>query len=153
MHKETQIAARRTYQYYSKIKGDWDGPSPRQFSKMKKSKFLDLLKRREEIEREILLTFLTLNQDHVIEDHANRRYMIKNTYMKKDYIDRQHVTWNFNTEDHVVGIFERSPRSRDGRSCGNGTYDLSRKYGSTRRHVSATVWGSGAHDGNRGALG
>src|SRR6266540_521020 len=28
MHKETQIAARRTYQYYSKIKGDWDGPSP-----------------------------------------------------------------------------------------------------------------------------
>ena len=29
MHKETQIAARKTYQYYSKIKGDWDGPSPR----------------------------------------------------------------------------------------------------------------------------
>ena len=44
MHKKTQIAARRTYQYYSKIKEDWDGPSPRQFSKMKKSKFLDLLK-------------------------------------------------------------------------------------------------------------
>src|SRR6266540_70474 len=52
-----------------------------------------------------------------------------------------------------VGIFKRSPKSRDGRSCGNGTYDLSRKYGSTRRHMSATVWGSGAHDGNRGALG
>src|SRR6266498_3992045 len=48
-------------------------------------------------------------------------------------------------EGNPVGIFERSPRSRDGRSCGNGTYDLSRKYGSTRRHVSATVWGSGAH--------
>src|SRR6266498_411029 len=56
-------------------------------------------------------------------------------------------------EGNPVGIFERSPKSRDGRSCGNGTYDLSRKYGSTRRHVSATVWGSGAHDGNRGALG
>ena len=29
MYKETQIAARRTYQYYSKIKGDWNGPSLR----------------------------------------------------------------------------------------------------------------------------
>jgi len=28
MHKKTQIAARRTYQYYLKIKGDWDEPSP-----------------------------------------------------------------------------------------------------------------------------
>src|SRR6266540_4981184 len=56
-------------------------------------------------------------------------------------------------EGNPVGIFERNPRSRDGRSCGNRTYDLSQKYGSTRRHVSATVWGSGAHDGNRGALG
>ncbi len=61
MHKETQITARRTYQYYSKIKGDWDRPSPRQLSKMKKSKFLDLLKGREEIKRKILLTFSTLN--------------------------------------------------------------------------------------------
>src|SRR6266498_5416782 len=53
----------------------------------------------------------------------------------------------------VVGIFGRSPKSRDGRSCGNGTYDLSRKYRSIGRHVSATVWGSGAHDGIRGTLG
>src|SRR6266540_777438 len=56
-------------------------------------------------------------------------------------------------EGNPVGIFRRSPKSRDRRSCENGTYDLSRKYGSTRRHVSATVWGSRAHDGNRGALG
>src|SRR6266540_5958292 len=56
-------------------------------------------------------------------------------------------------EGNPVGIFERSPKLRDGRSCENGTYDLSRKYGSTRRHVSATVWRSGAYDGNRGALG
>src|SRR6266498_4962241 len=56
-------------------------------------------------------------------------------------------------EGNPVGIFGRSPKSRDGRSCGDGTYDLSRKYGSTRRHVSATVWGSEAHDGNRSALG
>src|SRR6266542_3405848 len=56
-------------------------------------------------------------------------------------------------EGNPVGIFERSPRSRDGRSCENRTYDLSRKYGSTRRHVLATAWESRAHDGNRGALG
>src|SRR6266542_6044108 len=69
MHKKTQIAARRTYQYYSKIKGDWNGPSPRQLLKMKKLKFLDFLKGREEIEREILLTFSTVNQDHMTEDY------------------------------------------------------------------------------------
>src|SRR6266508_5634009 len=103
MHKETQIAARRMYQYYSKIKGDWDGPSPRQFSKMKKSKFLDLLKGREEIEREILLTFSTLNQDHVMEDHADRRHVTKNTHVEEDHIDGQYVTWNYNSEDHVDG--------------------------------------------------
>src|SRR6266542_1296870 len=71
MHKETQIAAQRMYQYYLKIKGNWDGLSLRQLSKMKKSKFLDLLKGQEEIEREILLIFLTLNQDHVMEDHTD----------------------------------------------------------------------------------
>src|SRR6266545_4518910 len=65
IYKKIQIAARRTYQYYSKIKGDWDRPSPQQLSKMKKSKFLDLLKGREEIKRKILLTFLTLNQNHM----------------------------------------------------------------------------------------
>src|SRR6266540_3589744 len=119
MHKETQIAARRTYQYYSKIKGDWDGPSLRQLSKMKKSKFLDLLKGREEIEREILLTFLTLNQDHVTEDHADGRHVTENTHVtedhadgrhvtentheEEDHVDRQHVTWNYITEDHGDG--------------------------------------------------
>ena len=25
LHNETKVSARRTYQYYSKIKGDWDG--------------------------------------------------------------------------------------------------------------------------------
>ncbi len=71
MHKKTQIAARRTYQYYSKIKENWNELSPRQLSKMKKSKFLDLFKGQEEIEREILLIFLMLNQDHVTENHAD----------------------------------------------------------------------------------
>src|SRR6266542_3269326 len=86
MHKEIQIAAQRTYQYYSKIKGDWDGPSSRQLSKMKKSKFLDLLKGREEIEREILLTFLTLNQDHVMEDHVNGQHVTKNIHVEEDHV-------------------------------------------------------------------
>ena len=45
MHKETQIVAQRTYQYYSKIKGNWDGLFLQQLLKMKKIKFLDLLKR------------------------------------------------------------------------------------------------------------
>ncbi len=68
---------------------------------MKKSKFLDLLKGREEIEREILLTFSTLNQDHVIENHTDRWHVIRNTHVEEDHVDRQHVTWNFNSEDHV----------------------------------------------------
>ena len=54
---------------------------------MKKSKFLDFLKRREEIEREILLTFLTLNQDYVTEDHADKWHVIKNTHVKEDHVD------------------------------------------------------------------
>jgi len=101
MHKKTQIVAWRTYQYYSKIKGDCDGPSPRQLSKMKKSKFLDLLKGREEIERKILLIFSTLNQDYVMEDHVDGWHVTKNTHVEKDHVDGQHVTWNFNLEDHV----------------------------------------------------
>ncbi len=70
---------------------------------MKKSKFLDLLKGREEIEREILLTFSTLNQDHVTEDHINRRHVTKNTHVKEDHVDEQHMIWNFSSEDHVDG--------------------------------------------------
>ena len=44
MHNETKVSAWRTYQYYSKIKEDWDGPSPRRLGKMRKEKFEDLLK-------------------------------------------------------------------------------------------------------------
>src|SRR6266540_3001263 len=72
---------------------------------MKKSKFLDLLKGREEIEREILLTFSTLNQDHVTEDHADGRHVTENTHVEENHVDRQHVTWNFSTEDHVDGRY------------------------------------------------
>src|SRR6266542_5742493 len=70
---------------------------------MKKSKFLNLFKGQEKIERKILLTFLTLNQDHVTEDHADERHVTKNIHVKEDHVDGQHVTWNFNSEDHVDG--------------------------------------------------
>ena len=29
LHQETKVSARRIYQYYLKIKEDWNGPSPR----------------------------------------------------------------------------------------------------------------------------
>ncbi len=54
---------------------------------MKKSKFLDLLKGWEEIKREILLTFSTLNQDYVIEDHADGWHVTENTHVKEDHVD------------------------------------------------------------------
>ena len=76
MHKETKVSAQRTYQYYSKIKGDWDGSSPRKFRKMRKEKFWDLLKEREELEKEILLAFSNEVQSHVIEDHEEIEHMI-----------------------------------------------------------------------------
>src|SRR6266498_2285475 len=76
LHQETKVSARRTYQYYSKIKGDWDGPSSRKLGKMRKEKFWDLLKGREELEREILLAFSNEVQSHVMEGHEELDHMI-----------------------------------------------------------------------------
>src|SRR6266540_5056778 len=76
MHKETKVSVRRTYQYYSKIKGDCDEPSPRKFEKMRKEKFEDLLKGREELEKEILLTFSNEVQNYVMEEHKEIERMI-----------------------------------------------------------------------------
>ncbi len=76
MHKETKVSVRRTYQYYSKIKGDWDGLSPKKLGKIRKEKFWDLLKGREELEREILLAFLNEVQSHVMEGHEEIEHMI-----------------------------------------------------------------------------
>src|SRR6266545_2808793 len=76
LHQETKVSARRTYQYYSKIKGDWDGPSSRKLGKMKKEKFWDLLKGREELERKMLLEFSNEVQSHVMEDHEEIEHMI-----------------------------------------------------------------------------
>src|SRR6266508_611534 len=66
IHNETKVSARRTYQYYSKIKGDWDGPSPRKLGKMRKEK----------LEREILLAFSDEVQSHVMEGHVELEHMI-----------------------------------------------------------------------------
>src|SRR6266498_2952847 len=76
LHQEIKVSARRTYQYYSKIKGDWDGPSPRKLGKMRKEKFEDLLKGREELEREILLAFSNEVQNHMMKSHEEIERMI-----------------------------------------------------------------------------
>src|ERR1044072_671552 len=39
LHSESKVGARRTYRYYSINKGDWSGPTCRQFSKMSQYKF------------------------------------------------------------------------------------------------------------------
>ena len=54
-HKEGQVAARRAYQYYSIDHGDWEGPFPRKMAKIGREKFEELLRRREELKRGILL--------------------------------------------------------------------------------------------------
>src|SRR6266542_792555 len=48
----------------------------------------------------MLLTFSTLNQDHVTEDHADGRHVTRNTHVEEDHIDRQYVTEDITTEDH-----------------------------------------------------
>src|ERR1043165_1533099 len=49
------MSARRTYRYYRIRRGDWIGPSPREFGKMTQDRFERLFKGREEIEGKILL--------------------------------------------------------------------------------------------------
>src|SRR6266511_1895106 len=99
MNKEIKIAARRIYQYYSKIKGDWDGPLPRKFGKMKKKKFWDLLKGREELERENLLAFSNEVQSHVMEGHVKTEHMIchgstevQDIMCQQQFGDPEHMT-------------------------------------------------------------
>src|SRR5262245_42861049 len=46
MHPQSKVGARCTYRFYQVSKGDWNGPSPRQFSKMNKVSFELLLGQR-----------------------------------------------------------------------------------------------------------
>jgi len=55
LHPEMKSSARRTYRYYGVNKEDWDGPSPRQLGKMRKEKFEEVLRRREQNRGETLL--------------------------------------------------------------------------------------------------
>src|SRR5262245_32827986 len=36
IHPQSKVGARRIYRFYQVSKGDWNGPSPRQFSKINK---------------------------------------------------------------------------------------------------------------------
>src|SRR5262245_40688557 len=54
---ETKVGARRTYRLYSINKGDWDGPSTRQLSKMGRLRFNQLLQERKNKVNEVTLTF------------------------------------------------------------------------------------------------
>src|ERR1043166_6855724 len=49
LHSESKVRARRTYLYYNCNKGDWDGPTSRQFLKMRKEEFEIRLKFRREV--------------------------------------------------------------------------------------------------------
>jgi len=72
VHKESQIGARRTYEYYSIRKGDWMGPSCRQFSKMTKFKYqLELMFRGEEfVEGNSSLNRGNLEENRLTQDHV-----------------------------------------------------------------------------------
>src|SRR5688500_15347390 len=52
LHKEQRRAARRTYEYYGILKGNWIGPSPRQLGKMIEAKYQQYLKGRKDLEEE-----------------------------------------------------------------------------------------------------
>src|ERR1043166_5989429 len=53
--REQLKGARRTYQYYNEDKGNWEGPSPRQFGKMIKEEFDEAFKGRKQRKGEALL--------------------------------------------------------------------------------------------------
>src|SRR5687768_606899 len=42
-NKESKVAARRVYRYYTLGKGDWNGPTSRMFAKMGREKFEEKL--------------------------------------------------------------------------------------------------------------
>src|ERR1043165_9043159 len=71
LHKESQIGAKRTYEYYSIRKGDWTGPSCRQLSKMTKFKYqIELTIRGEEfVEGNSSLNRKNLKEKHFTQDH------------------------------------------------------------------------------------
>ena len=57
LHRESKLAARRTYEYYSIEEGNWVDPSSRQFSKMVQSEFQQYLDARIKVRDQVLLDF------------------------------------------------------------------------------------------------
>ena len=54
-NKESKVAIRRVYRYYTLGKGDWNGPTPRTFAKMDRKSFEEKVKqRREQKDDEVL---------------------------------------------------------------------------------------------------
>lgn len=65
LHKESQLAARRTYEYYSIGHGNWIGPTPRQFGKMYKSEFEEYLQQRQKVQDQVLFDYFLAEEDEV----------------------------------------------------------------------------------------
>jgi hypothetical protein len=53
MHGKSKRVARRTYEYYGILKGNWEGPSSRQLGKMIKSEYLEYLDARKRLADEL----------------------------------------------------------------------------------------------------
>ena len=53
LHKESKLAAKRTYIYYHD-KGNWIGPTPRQFGKMNQAQFQKELEEKEVVQQMLL---------------------------------------------------------------------------------------------------
>src|ERR1044071_5273210 len=84
MHIEQRVSAGQTYRYYWINKGIWDGPSPREFGKMNKDTFNRLLKGREEIEGETLLTAESSATQRRRRSTAQRKRYSKSTAQPQD---------------------------------------------------------------------
>src|ERR1044071_6400644 len=84
MHIEQRVSAGQTYRYYKINKRIWDGPSPREFGKMNKNTFNRLLKGREEIEGETLLTAESSATQRRCRSTAQRKRRSKSTAQPQD---------------------------------------------------------------------
>src|SRR5688572_6139573 len=58
LHNESKLAAKRTYLYYNINKGNWIGPSPRQFGKMRQSEFQEYLTQRQQVLESLIFSTL-----------------------------------------------------------------------------------------------
>ncbi len=73
LHPEKRLGHRRMYKYYKIGKGDWEGPSPRNFSKMSATRFERVLKRREQLKRGTLLETEDVTVNTAETTHAESR--------------------------------------------------------------------------------